>query len=231
MFQSRHAPPEKQLLNLIEQAKAGKKVQPKIQPFGFRYRVLSIFSLSALKARCSFLQEAIAQFFSNTGRPLDIRGINNILLLCVIILALYFISNFIISTNSLQKMPELTLTVATPAPRSMEQHSLFLKKLPYYLETTRERDVFNPVEKIEGTGAILQQKLQSSPKIAWASANLRLVGIGISPSGEPDAMIEDVEDKRVYFLRRGEMIKDFRVEAIFKDSVVLRYEEEELILK
>jgi hypothetical protein len=231
MFQGRHAPPEKQLLNLIEQAKAGKKVQPEIQPFGFRYRFLSIFSFSALKARCSFLQEVLAQFFSSTKGPLDIRGINNILLLCVIILALYFISNFVISTNSLQKMPELALTVAASTARPIEQPTSFLKKLPYYLETARARDVFNPIPELTLVDEAGKQKKKYSSKLAQAIENLKLVGIGISASGEPDAMIENAKSKRVYFLKRGEMIEDFRVEAIFKDSVVLRYEDEELILK
>jgi type II secretory pathway component PulC len=96
----------------------------------------------------------------------------------------------------------------------------------------RGRDIFNPLteEKIEAVSMTDEQAVAKS-KIAEAQETLTLVGIAVSKTGEPDAMIKDIQLDKVYFLKRGEKIKDFTVEAIFKNSVVLSYEGQELILK
>jgi len=44
-------------------------------------------------------------------------------------------------------------------------------------------------------------------------------------------IIEDTQAKRAYFLKRGQMINDFEVKAIFKDKVILSYQGEEIELR
>ena len=60
-------------------------------------------------------------------------------------------------------------------------------------------------------------------------SHLKLVGI--SWSNNPDAMVEDTKALKTFFIKRGDMIGKFRVEAIFKDKIILSFEGEEVELR
>jgi type II secretory pathway component PulC len=69
-----------------------------------------------------------------------------------------------------------------------------------------------------------------SSRIIEATQNLKLVGI--SWSNDPDVMIEDTQNHRTLFLKKGRLINnEIKVEAIFKDKVVLSYQGEEIELR
>jgi hypothetical protein len=55
--------------------------------------------------------------------------------------------------------------------------------------------------------------------------------VGISWSDDPDVMIEDTKTQRTFFLKKGQMIDDIKLEAVFKDKVILNYLGEEIELK
>jgi hypothetical protein len=230
MPEGRHPPPEKQLLNLIEQGKQGKDIQPgtRARKFG----LLSLFSIGGLKGRYSFYKNKPHQSLDVQPGALNIKGLNRILELAVLGLAVYLISNFAIAARNLRQLPQLDIKVPTAAEQQTVEVPSLLKKLPYYLEVARARDMFNPVtkEKIE-EAQLTEEEIKAKSKIEETQAVLSLTGIGVSATGEPDAMIKDSERDKVYFLKRGDTVRDFKVEAIFKDSVVLSYEGKELILK
>ena len=79
-----------------------------------------------------------------------------------------------------------------------------------------------------GAGTVNLFKTPSS-KVADATQDLKLVGI--SWSNDPIAMIEDSKALRTFFVTRGQMIGEVRVQAIFKDKVVLSYGGEEIELR
>jgi type II secretory pathway component PulC len=57
-------------------------------------------------------------------------------------------------------------------------------------------------------------------------------GVGIAWSNDPDAMIEDTKTHRTFFLKKGQTIdEEIKVQAIFKDRVVLSYKGEEIELR
>jgi type II secretory pathway component PulC len=65
---------------------------------------------------------------------------------------------------------------------------------------------------------------------AEAIQNLALVGI--SWSSNPDAIVEDKSQQRTYFVKRGQMVgENVKVEAIFKDHVVVSFEDKEYELR
>ena len=75
----------------------------------------------------------------------------------------------------------------------------------------------------------LMRKTTAS-RASEATKNLALVGI--SWSNDPDVMIEDTKDNRTFFLKKGQLIDNqIKVEAIFKDHVVLSYGGEEVELR
>jgi type II secretory pathway component PulC len=56
--------------------------------------------------------------------------------------------------------------------------------------------------------------------------------VGISWSADPDVMIEDGKTQRTIFLKKGQLVdNEIRVEAVFKDKVILSYKGEEIELK
>lgn len=230
MLEGRHPPPEKQLLNLIEQGKAGEEIKPKVQRK--KFGLLSFFSLGGLKGRASFYQSKSHHSVAASEGALNIKGVNRGLQAVVIALALYLASSFGIAYEKLQEMPGLNIDIKLEGQEKPIEIPSLLKKLPFYLEQARARDIFNPITlETVAESKLSEEQQKAKTKIEEASEILTLSGIGISVSGEPDAMIKDEERDRVYFLKRGDTIRDLRVDAIFKDSVVLTYNGEELILR
>ena len=224
MAAEREPTPEKQLLNLIEEPKLSSIQQAAIKRGGF-----SLFSLGAFKGRFSFFEKNIKSLLSLKREPSDIKRINRLLRFCVFILVVYFVTSFIISTLNLEKEPVLVLKTEVSEQAEIAKLSSPLKKLSYYLEEVRTRDIFNPLPKIIEADGVGGRKRKVSAKIAEAAKDLKLTGI--SWSDDPDVFIEDIKSKRVYFLKKGEMIGKIKIEAIFRDKVVLSYEGEELTLR
>jgi hypothetical protein len=222
MPQEKSLSPEKQLLKLIENPKA----QGPAQAAAIKHLGLSLLSLSGLKARFSFLKDKLSNSFK-TGKfyYFNVKTINISLGLVTFVLAIYFVTNLLISLVSLKKNLNLEFKIAK------SQHSIdskvvsALKAASYYLEKIRARDIFKMGSRKKEEEEV---KVPSS-KIIGATQNLKLVGI--SWSGDPDAMIEDTKALRTFFVKRGQMIGEVKVQAIFKDRVVLSYEGEELELR
>ncbi|MFC1658262.1 hypothetical protein ACFL1D_02625 [Candidatus Omnitrophota bacterium] len=217
--------PERELLKLIESPSTGLKVTS-----GRARRNFSgLFSLSAIKARLSFFQ---AQFqggfdFQRLVQHLEIKVINRSLEAFISVLIIYLVANFTISMINLNKSSSLTVEINKIAASSKLPEASLIKAGSYYLSKARARDIFkmgltSVAELSESTEMPISKMLQ-------ASQNLQLVGI--SWSKDPDVIIEDTKVDRAYFLKRGQKINDLTVKAIFKDKVVLSYNEEEIELK
>ena len=93
----------------------------------------------------------------------------------------------------------------------------------------RERDIFEIGYKPIEPPAVDEGDKLPSQKTLEATRNLNLVGI--SWSDDPDAMIEDTQALRTFFVKRGDYIGSIKVEAIFKEKVLLSVDGEEVELK
>jgi len=129
----------------------------------------------------------------------------------------------------LKEIPEFvvkTTRVSTDAPLAKSVP----KKISFYLEGPRSRDIFKFGDfgrSEEAAEEPEEEVLQPGEKILSESEllaqNLGLVGIGWSD--DPDVMVENLETKEIYFLKRGQRINGLiKVEAIFQDRVVLTYD-------
>ncbi|MCM8782733.1 MAG: hypothetical protein NC828_06795 [Candidatus Omnitrophica bacterium] len=227
MAQTRPLTPEKELLKLIEDSKSNATA---VSAQAIKHQGLSLFSFGAWLGRVSFFKEVFKKWCQSI-RPhqLDIKLINKLLGLFIFILAVYFITSLFSSLVNLKKMPYLEFK---PQERTMlegAQEVSFLKKsASYYVEKVRERDIFKMGAKKTTVAATPPPKGPSS-RIIEATQHLKLVGI--SWSKDPDAMIEDSRALRTFFVKRGQMIGEVKVQAIFKDKVVLNYAGEEIELR
>ncbi|MBU1061610.1 MAG: hypothetical protein KJ957_01620 [Candidatus Omnitrophica bacterium] len=229
MAQERPVTPEKQLLKLIEDPKAK---GAGAQSYAARHR-LSFFSLAAWKSRLSFLKGNLRKG-AKTGRfqRLDTKTVNKFLCLLIFSLGAYFITDLYISMVNFKKMPNLKFEIQKSLKSEiLPEVSVLRKKVAYYLEKVRDRDIFNMGIKqvVEEISEVEHKPKLPTSKIMDAVQNLKLVGI--SWSDDPDAMIEDTKAMRTFFVKRGQMIGDIKVQAIFKDKVILGYAGEEMELK
>lgn len=217
--------PEKQLLRLIEDNKAaqGKKMEAGIR----RQRSMGFFSFGAWLGRFSFLKNKLKAGLTGRERTalLDIKVINNSLIACIFMLTLYVVFSFSFSWGDLGKLPGVELKPQAASALSLDTEVLGLKRtVSYYLDKVESRDIFKMGPKNPAAA-----KGGPSEKAMEATQHLKLVGI--SWSDNPDAMIEDSKAQRTFFLKRGQMIGDVKVVAIFKDKVVLNYAGEDIDLK
>jgi len=226
MAQERPTTPEKQLLDLIEDPKEQGVSQKKIKQRSFR-----LFSFSALRGRISFLRESIQAGSILPKALLDVKGLNKILKVCTVLLFVYLIGAFAISIGKLKEAPEFIVRSSKP-PKEVSAAELSGKKISAYLEGPRSRDIFkfgdfgreeerDEEEEDYEVSAPTEVTLSKSEILA---EQLGLVGIGWSD--DPDVMIENLDTKKIYFLKRGQKIDGLiKVDAIFQDRVILTYDE------
>lgn len=216
--------PEKQLLRLIEEHKedSGKKLKAK----AIGHFTLSLFSFAGWLGRLSFFKDRFRGLKgSHRFSHPDIVIVNNFLVFAIFMLISYFVFNFYFGLRNSKKLPSLSMSQqrATNIADMIGQAGL-KRTVAYYLDKLAERDIFKM-----GPKTIFSAKGGPSERATEATKHLKLVGIAWSDN--PDAMVEDTKALRTFFVKRGQMLGDIKVEAIFKDKVVLNYAGEDIELK
>ena len=218
--------PEKELLRLIEKPLA----KNSLSAAAIKHQGLSFLSAGALKGRFAFLKHRLRGFSKNTAgvKQLDVRVLNLGLELLIFSLAAYLIFNSVFSAMSLKKDVNFQLNAAAAAEAKYSEARSILKAASYYLEKARSRDIFKMVAmKNPETGAL---EKKPPKELLEAAQNYKLVGI--SWSSDPDVMIEDIKNKRTVFLKKGQMVNnDVKLEAVFKDKVILTFRGAEIELR
>ncbi|MFA6216220.1 MAG: hypothetical protein WDL87_01000 [Candidatus Omnitrophota bacterium] len=188
-----------------------------------KVNILNVFSPEQIAVVFSAFKENILKAFKKKQDQVDIKVINIVLFLCVIILSVYFaysVSQGIKKINPGEwVIPELTKDA------NVKQETSRLKDSAYYIGKIQSRDIFKM--GMSDSSSSVNEVISS--KAAEVMQNLRLVGI--SWSDNPDVMIEDVKSVRTFFVRKGQMVGDLKVESVFKDKILLRYGEELIELR
>ena len=223
--------PERQLLNLIEEPQ-GRKAAFKTE--AIKRKGLSLLSFGAWLGRVSFFNLKFKGWFkAGSFRGLDIKSVNLFLGLCVFVLGGYFIFSFSSSARELKKGTAglEVKPVEAHAGGTAAAKASILKAAAYYLEKARGRDIFKMVSDEEPRSRTIPRSQAETRRITELIKNLRLVGI--SWSADPDVMIEDTNMQRTFFLKKGQVMENInvKVEAVFKDKVVLSCDGEEAELR
>lgn len=226
MAEGKPLTPEKELLKLIEKPAH----QAQLRTASLRYQGLSFLSWGALKGRFAFLRNRFKGGVRAGGvLELDVKTVNLALKCTLIAMAAYLAINA--SASALRLRKDINLKIAfekAPEGAGYPMTSL-LKATSYYLEKARQRDIFRMGGRETAADSTLMRK-GPSQKIIELTQNYKLVGI--SWSDDPDIMIEDTKTQRTFFLKKGQTIENnIRVQAVFKDKVVLNLEGEEVTLR
>jgi type II secretory pathway component PulC len=216
MAQERSVTPEKQLLKIIEEPSTDNR---DIKGRKVKYTGLGLFSFRSWISRFSFLKEGIGRRFKEGEvRQLNVKALNRSLTLTIFVAVFYLISSVYTSVVNLEKPADLNFEIPEATATAGIGAAPPLKALSFYLEAIRERNIFE-IARTESKVTEEVKSREPSFETLEASQSLRLVGI--SWSKDPDAMIEDTQSMRTYFVKRGEAVGKFKVQAIFKDRVVL----------
>ncbi len=224
MAQERSLTPEKQLLNLIESPKA-KDAGPR--PNLVKHHGMRLLSSGVWKGKLYFFKDYIKKVLSGGFQQPDLKWINRVLAAIIVISVFYLMNTFYFSIIGMKKMSHLKFTAQESAKGARFRDVTTLKQpAAYYVDKIRQRDIFSM-----GAKKAVQEKAPDtvSSEIVEATQSLKLVGI--SWSNDPDAMIEDSKALRTFFVKRGQMIGRVKIEAIFKDKVILSYEGKEVELR
>ncbi len=227
MAQKERGTPEKQLLRLLEN-EGSKGASVKGQ--AVKKKGLSLFSPGAWKGRLFFFKDGFKKGARGVSAPqIDIKSVNRMIVLSIIALIGYLVFTLYVSIDNLNTLPNLTSGMKDTLKSAGFPEVSPLKAISYYTEKVIERNIFKMGMTDIGAREEVVILEPAAETIVELIQNLRLVGI--SWSDEPDAMIEDVEAVRTFYVRRGHMIGMLKVQAIFKDKVILSYEGAEVELK
>ncbi len=205
--------PEKQLLKLIEEPHSRFSKNAVMRGKGF-----SLLSLGALRGRLSFLRDAVDSFYKSWSGPIDIKKINGILTAVSVVVGAYFIVSSVILTLKMSSLPSFSFKQESVAKIEVLKQASQVKALTYYMEKVHSRDIFKIGKQEPEKEAVAQPGTNAAKQEAIAS-KYKLVGI--SWSDNPDAMIEDTAANKTYFMKRGQALDGVKIQAIFKDKVVL----------
>lgn len=177
---------------------------------------------NALNSLSLFFQGGLG-VFKNEKNQLNIKAVNMLFFALIAVITLYYLNGI---SNSLKKIRNINLgdLVSAKNELSASKENSRLNPFPYYLEQVKKRDIFRMGQKPPQDGSEV-----ISSKAAEAGQSLKLVGI--SWSNLPDAMIEDTKAGKTFFVKKGQIVNDFVVEAIYKEKVVLKYGAESIELR
>jgi hypothetical protein len=223
MAQERSLIPEKQLLNLIE--------SPKIKDAAIRSGIVThhgmgLFSPGAWRGRISFFRDYLKKVLGGGFQQPDLKVVNRVLAVIIVISVFYLVNTSCFSIIRLKKMPSLKSAKQESAKHAGFKEAALQQPVVYYVDKVRQRDIFKIGAKKTVAG---KSPAVAASAITEAMEHLKLVGI--SWSSDPDAMIEDTKALRTFFVKRGHMIGQVRIEAIFKDKIILSCEGKEAELK
>ena len=212
--------PEEQLLNLIEKG-GGDPGAVKLKQR--RFSLASIFKKLELSFKVG-LADITARLKSGTREP-DLKVLNKGLIVIAVVLTGYLIADFVFKQPDINLLYDRVSAKKRPIlPEKPEEIKGEVRPFLHYLEMVQRRDVFSPVElkKAKEEAEIKKSDLSELAK------DLSLVGIAWGRN--PQAMIEDKQAKKTYFLKDGETINEFTIETILKNRVILTYKGEKIDL-
>jgi hypothetical protein len=237
MAKNEPATPEQQLLKLIEgQGKPGSDAagaparggsasggKGKGRSFSF-----SKFA-GGLKGSFSFWKRRQKRKAHSRSFALGLAEVNKALVAATALLCLYVVFDAAASARSLQRPPNFA-PAKDAKPKALKEMVAPLEETSYYLQKVSSRDIFRegkkepePVQEAAPQGVTVVEDAQQVQNLAL---------VGISWSSNPDCIIEDKSKQRTYFVKRGQEVGDgVKVEAIFKDHVVVTFEDREYELR
>ncbi len=166
--------------------------------------------------------------FLRSPSTFGIRELNTVMILLILGLGAYFVSDFSRGVKLSKK--EFHFDETVDRKTSSELVLPEIRDLAEYASAVSERNIFHPYEE-----KVVQKKQDAVTEknivIKNKAQNLKLVGVSWFDSAETaTAMIEDGKTSITHFLKVGDKIQDVTIQKIFADQVILSYQDETLAI-
>jgi len=156
--------------------------------------------------------------FAANVRQMELKAINNVLIVVLAGFAILTLQQMLVNKPSVAKITDAISKIKV-FPAKKRQVKGF-ETLDYYLECVKTRNIFEPYsEKTEEA----ESETDTMLELQQRSENLVLQGIAWSK--EPQAMIKDKMEEKMYFVGQGKEIgaTGVKVETILEDEVTISY--------
>lgn len=175
---------------------------------------------------------------SSAGKPLlsavpssQLPGIDLKRLNFLLVVVLVFLGLWLGYKISYERQAAAKLNISAPkgdVPAFVYSEGIeAFKPLEDYLGEIQKKDIFHPFAKTPEPAPVVEEvkPVQAGPSIKDLMKNLSLAGI--YEGKDMEAMIEDKELKKTYFVKQGDEVKGMKVKEILQDRVVLQLGDEE----
>ena len=142
-----------------------------------------------------------------------IEVINRSLAMVLIALLAGFVYVAFLGRPSLEKNTQNLVRPPARVPKSANQEAFMSPE--EYVKISRQRNIFS----IDQNATVAKVGTVDKPDVRQTRSDLQLVGIYFSE--EPEVIIEDKVERKTYFLKEGQNIKEIKVKTIRKDRVIL----------
>ncbi|MDP8265237.1 MAG: hypothetical protein P9M12_07175 [Candidatus Aceula lacicola] len=140
------------------------------------------------------------------------RVLNQLMILIVLVLAGYLLYIFIFSQNKVDDF--VVDDVPAEISKTVDLKDEKSKPYEYYAQEIEERDVFSrPKPK--------QEEEQVKAENINLSESLRIVGIVLGDV--PEAIIEDIKSRKIFFLHQGDEVLEGKIRSIKEGKIILDY--------
>ena len=171
-------------------------------------------------------------------QTLSIKELNKGLLIIVLLVGVYFVSDFNKGMKSAQKdisVEEGSAAALSKSPGADKIRNLlsqYAKDISEYMVLVSYRNIFQPYErKVEVATEDVQEVLPNQ-QITEKINQFKLVGISwLETPDSVTVMIEDNQTQVTHFLKNGEEFQGVKVETIYADSVEFSYNGEKMNVK
>jgi len=212
---------ERELLAAIEGREEGAADPPKLQKTKIAQAAGKVDSMGN---KLVFLIDNLKEGISSGAYEVSLQDVTKTLVWVMIFLAAWLVITFTKGFMSLENIPRFDVSSAKISSRAAAEKALPIADYTYYADVLLGRNIFKVVEKQA------EAQAPAVPQINSLAENLKIAGLSWTP-GQDDrsAMIEDTKTGITYFLREGDSISYFEIHKILKNSVILRYQDQEEI--
>ncbi|MFH1996839.1 MAG: hypothetical protein ABIJ27_07610 [Candidatus Omnitrophota bacterium] len=219
---------EQQLLNLIEKPKAGE-----VKKASAKHKRRSALSFGGMRGRLSFFKNMFSGGLTAKRPPMDLKSVNKVLSIGILFFSMYVGVTLTMTAMDLSKVPEFSPEKTQGAPFGLDNAAPKLSALKYYLEKPTARNIFDFKELLEPETEIARDVIVEEDTVRAIDKELMSFRLaGIAWSDNPDAMIENLATKEMYFLKKGGLIDGkILIEGIFRNKVNVSYKGQEAELQ
>lgn len=219
---------EKRLLETIE----GEQDKPIVKSVRVKTKELGV---SALRSRFSFLKDNFANIFKERKFIFDVNTINKGLILVLIMIFLwggsaYFNGVKLLNTKVLFT-PEELKGKATHTDNLKQKDFSRLSEVSSYTDKVLKRNIFERPEQQQTDAVSIAANKNTIENLV---KDIKLVGISwdqAKDGGGIIVMLEDTKKNLTFFLKEGDKLSNLVIKKIYKDRVILSYNEEQYELR